>query len=210
MLWSDRVRSFVRSLSEERLNSTLRNPYIHEAPSRNLELFLLRHQPSDACPLLIGEAPGYRGAWLSGIALTSLSILVDQEGDPWSAFGAGAGYFEPATSTVRKESTATIVWDVLKREFGAAPLPVTWNAVPFHPRGAVADSNRPIRPSELAVGERWLTEILELFPRATPVAVGRRASDALANLGVVHESVRHPSRGGKKDFARELSRVRLR
>ena len=66
---------------------------------------------SDASILLVGEAPGYRGARVSGIPFTSERQLT------------GVG---PA------EATATIVQRVLA-ELGLAERVLLWNVVPTHP-----------------------------------------------------------------------------
>jgi len=74
---------------------------------------------ADAPLLLVGEAPGYRGARISGIPFTSERQLT------------GSG---PA------EATATIVHRVLA-ELGLAGQVLLWNVVPTHPGSAT--SNRP-------------------------------------------------------------------
>ena len=150
--------------------------------------------------LMVGEAPGYRGAARSGVALASIAILLDSWDDPWDAFGPSKGYIAPRNLSITKESTATMVWNGAATLLAPTPLPLTWNAVPFHPVGAGPDSNRSLRASEVACGGSWLERLMDLFPRSHPVALGNRASDALGSLGVEHLKVRHPSRGGKMQF----------
>jgi uracil-DNA glycosylase len=109
--------------------------------------------------LLVAEAPGYRGARISGIPLTSERQL------------SGAG---PA------EATATIVHAALA-ELGLTDLVLLWNVVPTHPGDA--RSNR--RPSSAEV-EAGLPFALELARGRRLVPVGRVAHLALGGGYVRH------------------------
>jgi uracil-DNA glycosylase len=115
-----------------------------------------------AAPLiLVGEAPGYRGACVSGIPFTSERQLT------------GDG---PA------EATATIVHRVLA-ELGLAEHVLLWNVVPTHP--GTASSNRTPTCAEVAAGLPFAEE-LALGRRV--VAVGRIAAAALGAEYVRHPS----------------------
>jgi uracil-DNA glycosylase len=116
---------------------------------------------SDAPILLVGEAPGYRGARVSGIPFTSERQLT------------GSG---PA------EATATIVHRVLA-ELGIAADVLLWNVVPTHP--GTARSNR--RPTRLEV-DQGRPFALELARGRQVVAVGRVAHAALPGEPVRHPS----------------------
>ena len=111
--------------------------------------------------LLVGEAPGYRGARISGIPFTSERQLT------------GAG---PA------EATATIVHRVLA-ELDLAELVLLWNVVPTHP--GTASSNRAPTRAEVAAGRVFADE-LALGRRV--VAVGRIAHRAFGGTYVRHPS----------------------
>ena len=115
----------------------------------------------DAPLLLVGEAPGYRGARISGIPFTSERQLT------------GAG---PA------EATATIVHRVLA-ELDLAELVLLWNLVPTHP--GTASSNRAPTRAEVAAGRVFADE-LALGRRV--VAVGRIAHGAFGGTYVRHPS----------------------
>ena len=195
------LRTFVSDLAASSQIPGFQNPYRASHAAHNLFQFLSLHDPSSEAPLLVGEAPGYRGAALSGVPFTSLSVLLEWRDDPWGAFGH-EGYRAPATAKPphQREATATMVWRVLGEELPSEPLPLTWNAVPFHPLGSSPDSNRPVRQREVRVGAQWIERFLSLFPRSRPLAVGRTASMALASIGVQHVPIRHPSRGGLRDF----------
>lgn len=111
--------------------------------------------------LLVGEAPGYRGARVSGIPFTSERQLT------------GSG---PA------EATATIVHRVLD-ELALSEHVLLWNVVPTHP--GTASSNRPPTSAEVAAGVGFARE---LGGGRTVVAVGRLAADALGASYIRHPS----------------------
>ena len=92
------------------------------------------------------------------------------------------------------EATATIVHRVLA-ELGVSDDVLLWNAVPTHPGTAV--SNR--RPTQAEVeGGRLLVEALAANRLVIPV--GRIAHGAIGG-----RYVRHPSRGGAREFRAGLA-----
>jgi uracil-DNA glycosylase len=114
---------------------------------------------ADAPTILVGEAAGYRGARVSGIAFTSERQLT------------GSG---PA------EASATIVHRVLA-ELGVEDEVLLWNVVPTHP--GTATSNR--RPSRAEV-EAARPLLAELTRGRRVIAVGRLAAEALEAPYVRH------------------------
>ncbi len=94
------------------------------------------------------------------------------------------------------EATATIVHRVLG-ELGLAGSVLLWNVVPTHP-GTERTNRRPTR-AEVDAGRRFLA----------PLAVGRRtiAVGRVAQAALGGEYVRHPARGGAREFAEGLSRA---
>lgn len=194
------IRSFLHELSVTSVPPGFVNPYTRPEASHNLRLFLEAHTGSAPHLLLIGEAPGYRGATLSGVPLCSLHLLTHDWDDPWSMFGPSMGYKQPANVSFTKEATSSIVWSVLADCFPNGPAPLTWNAIPFQPFSGSVYSNASLRKSEIELGRKWLWEFLELFSNSILVAVGARADEALSELEINHHHVRHPSRGGKCEF----------
>lgn len=122
--------------------------------------------------LLVGEAAGYQGARLSGIAFTSQAQL-----------GMGPS----------REPSASVVHRVLA-ELGAEDDVLLWNVVPTHPHlPGKPQSNRAPTRAEVEVGAGFLAELT--VGRAV-VAVGRVAAAA---TGAPY--VRHPAHGGARAFA---------
>ncbi|MGE5691942.1 MAG: uracil-DNA glycosylase, partial [Pseudomonadota bacterium] len=105
-----------------------------------------------ASVLLVGEAAGYRGARVSGLAFTSERQL---------------------TGTGPAEASATIVHRVLE-EAGAADDVLLWNLVPTHP--GTASTNRPPTRAEIAAARPFLAELAR---GRRVIAVGRLAEREL-------------------------------
>jgi uracil-DNA glycosylase len=154
--------AFVDELAAARIGETF-NQYAegHRAPLLRERLgdYLARHACADV--LLVGEAPGYRGARISGIPFTSERQL------------AGEG---PA------EATATIVHRVLA-ELGLEEQILLWNVVPTHP-GTESSNRRPSR-AEVASGLRF---VAPLAAGRQLVAVGRLAQAVCDGLPLRHPS----------------------
>jgi uracil-DNA glycosylase len=126
---------------------------------RRLSEYLRAH--AEAPILLVGEAPGYRGARVSGIPFASERQLT------------GIG---PA------EATATIVRETLRR-LGLAGDVLCWNAVPTHP-GTERSNRRPTAAE--VVGARPFLD--RLAARRQVIAVGRVAAAATGAAYVRHPS----------------------
>jgi uracil-DNA glycosylase len=144
------VQRFVAELAAARIGTTF-NQY---AGSRLLRVRLCRYldERRDAPLLLVGEAAGYRGARVSGIAFTSERQL---------------------TGTGPAEASATIVHRTLA-ELGLEDDVLLWNVVPTHPGGE--RSNRLPTSGEVAAGLRFAQRLAR---GRRVVAVGRVAAAAL-------------------------------
>ena len=93
-----RVARFVAALAEANPDPALRlsNPYRSDIAARNLEQYLQIDRTQAPAILFVGEAPGYRGAVLSGVPFASLSTLTTSWNDPWGAFRTGSGFPDSA------------------------------------------------------------------------------------------------------------------
>ncbi|HSF60552.1 MAG TPA: uracil-DNA glycosylase [Gaiellaceae bacterium] len=151
--------AFVEELAAARIGQTF-NPY-HRSQLRRARLVGYLDSRRDARILLVGEAPGYRGARVSGIPFTSERQLT------------GVG---PA------EATATIVHRVLA-ELGLEEDVLLWNVVPTHP--GTASTNR--RPTRVEV-ESGLPFARTLTRGRRVVCVGRLAAAWLDGPYIRHPS----------------------
>lgn len=174
---------------------------------RNLRLYLGQLDAIRPRMLLIGEAVSYRGGRLTGIAFVSESVMlggVETRSGP--VLGADHGY-RKATAGPRlsTEASATMVWSTIR---GIEPLPLLWNAFPFHPfHAGDPDTNRAPTAGELAIGQPFIERLLRLFPIERVVAIGNHASASLQRLDIAHDKVRHPSQGGKNLFVAGMARL---
>jgi hypothetical protein len=151
---------FVRRLAAAHIGATFnfyRDGAGAQTRRRRLQAYLEDHAGGSL--LLVGEAPGYRGARISGLPFTSERQL------------SGSG---PA------EATATIVQRVLAElELDA----LCWNVVPTHP-GTEISNRRPTR-LEILTSRPFLEELAE---NRRLIAVGRLAAQVTDAPYVRHPS----------------------
>jgi uracil-DNA glycosylase len=156
------MRSLIDRLVAARIGQTTN--FYRDGPGaalRRERLAVYLDSRAGASTLLVGEAPGYRGARVSGIPFTSERLLT------------GRG---PA------EATATIVHRVLA-ELGVVEDVLLWNVVPTHP--GTETSNRAPSRREVAEGRVFADE---LATGRRVLAVGRVAQAALGGTYVRHPS----------------------
>jgi len=177
---------------------------------RNLRLYLSQMEQIAPRMLLIGEAVSYRGGRLTGIAFVSESLMLGGiDTRSGSILGAEAGYRKatpgPKLST---EASATMVWETIAE---LRPLPLLWNAFPFHPFNLENPlSNRAPSSAELLIGQRFIARLVRLFAFEQVVAIGNHASLSLQRMDIEHSKVRHPSQGGKNLFVEGMARLSQR
>lgn len=203
-----RFDRFVDELSRVRLSPRACNQYSRDEPAnavrrRNLRLYLEQLDAVGPRLMLVGEAVSYRGGRLTGIPFVSESLMLCGAA---GVLGQQNG-FRRATLTERPstEASATMVWATIRE---LAPLPLLWNAFPFHPHAdGNPSSNRLPSAGELAIGERFIEWLLRLFPIERVAAIGNAAASSLTRLGIEHVKVRHPSQGGKPKFVEGMARL---
>ncbi len=209
-----RFDRFIDDLSRVALSPRACNQFARSGAARgnavrrrNLRLYLEELDAIGPRLLLVGEAVSHRGGRLTGIPFVSETVMlygVDLANGT-RALGADRGYVKADLSTrMSTEASATMVWGTIRN---IDPLPLLWNAFPFHPFVAGNPlSNRMPTPAELEIGQRFLTRLIRLFDIEQIAAIGNQASFSLTALGVPHEKVRHPSQGGKNLFVAGMER----
>ena len=210
-----RFDRFIASLASIRLDDRACNQYSrldgdlrgNATRCRNLKRYLGEIDAIGPDTLLVGEAPSYRGGRLTGIAFVSERVMLDGvviASPPGHILGSG---YRKATTgdEVSTEASATMVWSTIRE---IDPLPMLWNAFPFHPfdRGNPR-TNRLPSAGELVIGQQFLKALLRLFDFRHIVAIGNQAALSLTRLNVAHEKVRHPSQGGKQKFVGGMARL---
>ena len=161
------------------------NPWFgdsQDAEQRRDELVCHLTARSAAPILMVGIAPGHKGARKSGVPFT----------DPETLGGEG------------REQTATNVQSVL-RDLDIRDMTVLWNVFPFHPL-EVDDpaSNRDLSSAE----EQQFAPLVNHFQprrRALVLAVGRPAARGLKLIGVKANYVCHPARNKHQRFRDDVT-----
>lgn len=164
----------------------------------NLKIYLNKMLTLNPQLMVLGEAPGYKGCRLSGIAFTSERILSGNmffKNEPFQ--------FINPRNKLEGEISATIVWDAISK---LNVNPVIWNIYPFHPHVAEnTKSNRTPTKIELEEGKHFLCELLRIFDIKKIIAVGRKAESQITGIGLPFSYIRHPANRGKVDFLNGFS-----
>ncbi len=155
----------------------------------------VKSQKWESTRLIVAEAPGPWGCRFSGVPFTSEAQLLDgklpfigQQSSnskiPHSA--RGAEEFWKVMLPLHKEN-----WNFF-----------VWNCVPLHPhmRGKALSPIRTPATSELKRYSGTLLQLVSIISPSSIVALGKKAEKALNMVKIKAEYVRHPSRGGQKDF----------
>ncbi len=174
---------------------------------RNLKRYLTEIDAISPDTLLVGEAPSYRGGRLTGIPFVSERVMLDGVSirfSPHHILGSGYRKATPGDS-LSTEASATMVWATIRE---VDPLPMLWNAFPFHPfhRGN-PKTNRVPDAAELLIGRHFLRALIRLFGFRRIVAIGNQAALSLTRMNIGHQKVRHPSQGGKRKFIDGMARL---
>jgi uracil-DNA glycosylase len=203
-----RIAAFITRLRDAPSGGPVFNPWYQRDPGTDLDPHaptarrarLAAHLHCDAELLLIGEAAGYQGAHVSGLAFTSERLMLEGAIPRIRLDGRLSTRNRPWS-----EPSATTVWGALT-EIGLAPRAVLWNCFAWHPhRAGELQSNRTPTRDEYHQGLPVLAALCALYPRAHVLAVGKGAAAGLATLGRSVVSLRHPSMGGASAFRAGLA-----
>jgi uracil-DNA glycosylase len=203
-----RIDAFIDRLRDVPSGGPVFNPWYQRDPGTDADPHaadarrrrLAAHLNCDAALLLIGEAAGYQGAHVSGMAFTSERLMLEGS--------IPRIRIEARLSTRTRpwsEPSATTVWGALT-ELGLAERAVLWNCFAWHPhRPGELQSNRTPTREEYAQGLPVLASLCAMYPRAHLLAVGKGAAAGLAALGRSVVGLRHPSMGGASAFRAGLA-----
>jgi uracil-DNA glycosylase len=203
------ISDFVDELASVPSEPNFSNFYSHSAAANavrrhNLALYLQDIHERSPRVLMVGESPGYRGTKVTGVPFADVPVIVDGV-QQLGMFGTQNGYRSPLEKRhPPKEQTSTAMWQVLARyRF----IPLLWASFPFHPFGDSPETNRTPAEHELLLGKEFLVKILRDWSIETVVAVGRVAERTLGTLEVPCSHIRHPARGGKREFESGVERL---
>lgn len=170
---------------------------------RNLRRYLELMARVAPSVLLVAEAPGHRGAAVTGVPFMSMRQLTAVPGlitgDP-----GGDGFEPPERPAAPWEASSAVVWGAMADWRG--PLPLFWPVYPHHPHEpGRPGTNRTPRAAEVAAGVPVVLALADAFGVTTVAAVGRKAEGALARNGVRATALRHPAQGGARVFTAQLA-----
>jgi hypothetical protein len=195
------LKNILSELACRRSSSEVFNQYRDPPLINNLGVYF-RHLQQNPTPLmLVGEAPGYRGCRLTGIPFTSENVVRESK-HPF--FMENRGVIN--VRSTEREATATILWGFL----GVRPLPLIWNAFPFHPHKAnETETNRSPTEAEIQEGKKYLCALREIFRPRQICSIGRVGNRALSAVFPNEQflCIRHPANGGKREFVAGMVRL---
>lgn len=205
----DRINNFISELTGYKSSCTVFNMYQVEIDGaeirrNNLRLYLQKMKTLNPSVLLLGEAPGYKGARLTGVPFTSEVIIKNE-----SFFDRKAGYqYVNSPDNLEWELSASIVWGKIS---ALNDKPLLWNIFPFHPHQSDDIlSNRTPSKKELLIGKAYLKMLLEIFDFKKIIALGRKSESQLRDMDIDYHYVRHPANGGKKQFELGIDKYLLK
>ena len=179
----------------------------------NLLYYLSVMQEMNPSRLLVGEAPGRMGCYLSGVPFTDEYTLV------FNPFFKNRRCMVQELMSLdedvrpQSEATARVVWERLDK-IPPKDLPLMWNIYPFHPSTVESKyyfiDDRPNRKPtkiECEMGKDILTMLLECFDIKEVYSVGRTAESILKPEYPNIKYIRHPSRGGANEFRKGINEI---
>lgn len=207
----DRIKLFIDELSKEESTPILTNVYSPVMPQSeicrdNLYNYLQRIRSNNSKVMLIGEAPGYHGCRLSGIAFTSEDKFTEDIIP--GIMGKDLGYKIFSKGKPEREFSASTVWPKLKEWYNIhGSVPLLWNICAFHPhKENDNESNRTPRKKEIERGVKYLLKLLDIFKIQHIGCIGKKSFNTIGNMGLNTslEYLRHPSCGGKNIFETKI------
>ncbi len=180
-------------------------PNAHEIRRENL-MFYMRSFSMKPSVMVVGEAAGPWGCRFSGVPFSGEKQLVEGK----LPFLGNRTSKQIPDIQIKKGGppftslSAEVFWAVMKPHF---PKFFVWDCVPFHPHDMnnILSVRKPTL-EEILSYSGLLEEIEAILKPEAIVAVGRKAELALRIAGISSTYVRHPSRGGKREFSEGVVR----
>lgn len=180
---------------------------------KNLLYYLEMIKEINPTHLLVGEAPGRYGCYLTGIPFTDEHTLVHNP--LFQSLDCLVKALMELDSSIKpqREGTATTIWSCLSL-LPHSILPLLWNIYPFHPSSRPANylsandrNNRRPSPKELKLGLSVLKELLQYFNIDTIIAIGRVSEKVLKKEFPNISYIRHPAHGGTAKFKAGFNKI---
>ncbi|WP_018751821.1 uracil-DNA glycosylase [Paenibacillus sanguinis] len=187
--FQEKVRNIINQLILKQGLPNVNNFYADsEHKQRNLMKYLNELFWVKPTVMFIGEAPGIKGCFHTGIPFTSERLI--KTGLVERHFNTVQ--FEVSDNTY--ERSAGFIWECIAL---MPKPPVLWNVFPLHPYKIIEEKleNRAPNRAEKEWGKTILNEVLSLFPGIKVVTVGNHAREACFHLEVETAGhLIHPSR----------------
>lgn len=199
----DKLVEKIKSIS----GPNLFNPYTDVCPfhdkknaakirERNLRQYL--EVVTQTNKIIIGQSPGYIGCRRTGLPFTDnrhiktvMEIYNIKD-------------LKVATKSGKdKENSSYFIWKSLSK---LNYHPFIWNVIPSHPFQENNQlSNRTPNQKDLAISKNVIKYLLERGGFKDIYAIGKIAEKWLLTLGYPCKYIRHPSFGGSRIFAKQIS-----
>lgn len=169
---------------------------------KNLLYYLEMIKEINPTHLLVGEAPGRYGCYLTGIPFTDEHTLVHNP--LFQSLDCMVKSLMELDSSIKpqREGSATTIWSCLSL-LPHSSLLLMWNIYPFHPSSRPANylsandrNNRRPSPKGLKLGLSVLKELLQYFNIDTIIAIGRVSEKVLKKEFPNISYIRHPAHEG--------------
>ena len=177
-----------------------------EMRRENLRYYLNEMKKINPKCILIGEAPGRWGCFLTGVPFTDEYTIAN------NPFFEGLNKMQ-CDKKPQVEATASVVWGCLNK-INVEDYPLMWNIYPFHPSNVDSThllskerGNRHPNGKECVLGKEVLLELLDIFNIERFYAIGCKSRDMLKSKYTNIEYIRHPSFGGANIFKEQFGKI---
>lgn len=204
-------KTFVDRLSEVEIPNVF-NPYRHRCDVHdlegaalirrcNLEAVLSSRHAMKVDSIWFGRDLGYRGGRRTGLALTDEVAMLSVA----RCSVETRGIAKATRGSLVAERTAATIWSLISR---LPRPPMLWNAFPLHPHQPEEPFTNRAHTKRERRETAWTIEALvERLGCPKLIAIGNDASKALGDLGFEHQTVRHPSYGGQRQFLESMEQI---